>query len=463
MQRPNILLILSDQHRSDAMGCAGHRLVQTPHLDRLAAEGCRFETAYCQSPLCGPSRSSILTGLYPHTCRAFTHGSFPLADLPTMASVFREAGYRTGGFGKMHVLGETRERDLGFEERGMRFYTYHFEDYIREVGRETVKKYARYIDNDLERYQDVYNPSHQPIDLPDEALFDHLVVERALDFLDRGDERPFFLWVGLEKPHTDWYAPKRFHDRYDPAAVELPSTLNETREDMPQEWFASTRQRTCFTEGEIRNAIAAYYANVSYMDGQVGRVLAKLEAGGRSGDTLVIYASDHGEMLFEHGMVQKHNFFEGSVRVPLILRKPGCFEGGTLRTDTARLLDLFPTMGEVTGVAVPGTLEGSSLVGETDTAGTAAMAEFYDWGYPERMIREGRWKYIESTGRPAQLYDLENDPQETRNRAGEPGTAAIVAALRTRLLADWEQPDMEGVRFAGAWSSLEEYRSRSGG
>jgi choline-sulfatase len=457
---PNILLIVSDQHRADAMGCAGHPIVRTPHLDRLAAEGARFETTYSQSPLCLPSRASFMTGRFPHTCRAFTHRHYDLPEIPTIASHLRAAGYRTGGFGKMHIHGETRERDLGFDERGMRLYTYNFADYREVVGQEGVLKYARYMDPKLARFQETYNPTNAPVDLPDELLFDHLVVDKSLEFLSRQSaEQPFFLYAGIEKPHSDWFAPQRFHDLYDPAKMPLPPTLNESREDMPSEWWSSTRQSHCFYGDEIAHCIAAYYANVTYADEQIGRLLDALDRSGQADNTLVIYTSDHGEMLFEHGMVQKHNFFEGSVRVPMIVRQPGTILAGSVRHDTASLLDLFPTICDATELTPPAGLEGRSLLSPPPDADIPAFSEFYTWGFPERMIRLGRWKYIHSEGRICQLYDLETDPQESHNLINDPDFADILASLRQRVLDGWEFPPQEVLAPGKPWNTVEDYRA----
>ncbi len=187
----NILCIISDQHQWRYTGHGGHPAVRTPHLDRLAGEGVRFTTAYSQCPLCGPSRASIMTGLYPHTNRQYTHGGFPLPEaMPTLGSIFRQAGYATGAIGKVHVLGETRERGLGFDDRQMRLYTHQFADYIAAVGEDAVNRYATYR-KPLPRFQTVYNPTNSPVELRDDQMFDHLVVERCIQFMTANRERPF--------------------------------------------------------------------------------------------------------------------------------------------------------------------------------------------------------------------------------------------------------------------------------
>lgn len=459
----NVLFILSDQHRADTLGCAGHPVVSTPNLDRLAADGLRYTQAYCQSPLCGPSRSAIMTGCYPHTCRAFTHECDALPDMPTLGSVFRQAGYATGAIGKVHVIGETRRRDLGFDERDLRYYTYDFEDYINAVGKDAVDRYCS-PRKQLERFQTVYNPANAPVALDADKMFDALVVERCEQFLESHRDEPFFLWAGLEKPHPDWTAPAEYHRMYDPAKIALPATAFDDRRDMPEASYVSTRQVWCFTEDELRHCIAAYYANVSYLDAMIGRLLGKLEQLGLADDTLVVYASDHGEMLFDQGMVQKHNFFEGSAHVPLILRGPGLPAAQT-PDQLVQLIDLFPTMTQLTNVAPPPpeALEGRPLPGiglghgDDGDDDRAAFSEFYAWGMPERMIRQGDWKYIYSHGDICQLYNLRRDPLERINLIDDPRHDAVRQRLHARLMADWEMPDMTQVNFSGAWGPREHF------
>jgi len=456
----NILFIISDQHQWRYMGHGGHPAVRTPHLDRLAREGVRFTDAYSQCPLCGPSRASVLTGLYPHTNRQYTHGGFPLPEgMPTLGTVFRQAGYATGAIGKVHVLGETRERDLGFDDRQMRLYTHKFADYIAAVGEDAVNRYATYR-KPLPRFQTVYNPTNAPVDLRDEQMFDHLVVERCIRFMEANRAQPFILWAGLEKPHTDWTAPARYHAMYDPRDMALPPTVGEDRTDMPNAWYASTRQSWCFDEDEIRHCLAAYCANVTYLDDHVGKLLAALDRLNLAGETLVVYTTDHGEMCFDHGMVQKQNFFEESVRVPLLFRLPSGVGAGTVRCEPVELLDLFPTFCELAGVTAPPVLDGRSLAaalrdGTPLEAERPVFSEYYEWGFPERMIRQGDWKYMHAEGEACQLYNLADDPRETRNRIADLDCQAILQRLRQRLLTDWEQPDMAAVPHGGIWNDID--------
>ena len=447
----NVLLIISDQHTRAVTGCYGHPMVQTPHMDRLAGRGVRFDAAYCPSPLCGPSRSSIMTGLHCHTCGGLTHTQpAPMREMPTMGDAFRSAGYATGAIGKVHILGESADRDLGFDERALRFYTYQYRDYIEAVGSDNVDKYNSYRVGSGTTRRDCYNPANEPIAMDEPLMYDALVVNRCKQFLrDHASER-FFLWAGLEKPHPEWYAPAQYHAMYDPADVPLPETLRDGPPDIP----AATREHLQiagkYTDEQVRAALAAYYANVTYLDAKVGELLAELDRLHLADKTIVIYTSDHGELLFEHGMCQKHSFYEPAVGVPLMMACPGAIPAGAAREHLVSLTDLLPTLCELTGVAAPDALEGTSLVdvleGRAALDGRAAFSEFYSWGAAERMIRTGRWKYVHTDDDVAQLYDTADDPLERVNLAADPAHADLVGELDARVREGWEMPDRDFIR-----------------
>ncbi len=461
--RPNILFICSDQHRADAMGCAGHPQVETPNLNRLAATATQFIRAYAAAPICGPCRSAMLTGRTVAHCGVLTHGHMHRQmGLPTMGTVFRSAGYATAAFGKLHVAGEDDEHDLGFDERALRVYTPMKNDYQHTIGLEKFWQYCSYLPqykpHPDARERHGYNLENKPIQLEDELILDHMVADQAIEFLQRHsdhrspitDDHPFFLYVGLEKPHNEMYAPKRFHDLYDPARMTLPknrrfdrSRLPDTICDNPDFPIADG-----LADDQMRQATAAYYANVSYMDEQAGRVLDALDDLGLRDNTIVIYSSDHGENLFNHQIVQKHCFFEESVRVPLIVRIPGVTEAGMTRTQFASLLDLLPTFCNACNIEPPQELDGQSLLPAiTDNVPLhdAVFSEYYSAGIPERMIRTERWKYVHSHGDLHQLYDLENDPHENMNLIDDPAHADICKQLDTRLCRDWKIPETSTI------------------
>jgi choline-sulfatase len=453
----NILFLFSDQHRADAMGCSGHPVVKTPNLDRLAGEGVRFERTYAAAPICGPCRSAMLTGRTVANCGVLTHGHMKESmELPTMGMLFRNSGYVTGAFGKVHVAGENDDRDLGFDERALRIYTPMKNDYQHTIGLEKFWQYCSYLPqyrphtDALER--NGYNPKNEPIQLEEELILDHMTADRSVEFLKAHRDEPFFLWMGLEKPHNEMYAPKRFHDLYDPSRIELPENLYNSRDRLPDTIYDNPafpiNTKGTYTDGELRNMMAAYFANVSYMDEQVGRVLDVLDELGLAEKTIVVYSSDHGENLFSHQMVQKQCFFEEAVRVPLICRIPGITNPGTVRHQFASLLDLLPTFCDACGIAPPEPLDGQSLfptIRDNAPLREEVFSEFYEYGVVERMIRTERWKYVHSEGDLHQLYDLENDPRENVNLIDNPAYAEISKDLDARLCRDWKRPDTSGI------------------
>ncbi len=268
--RPNILFLFSDQHRRDALGCAGHPHAQTPNLDRLAAGGARFTQSYAAAPICHPCRSALMTGRQVHRCRDLTTSKRLLdLTLPNLGTIFRLAGYATAAFGKVHVPGEDEEHNLGFDERALRSYTPKANDYQHTIGLENFWKYASYLpqyhppSNPTTR--NGINPANAPIELAEELIFDHMVTNRAIGFLQRHsghrpsttDDCPFFLWVGLEKPHNEMYAPKRFHDLYDPDRPWASRHRRRCPETGPQPRYRSASECARRRSGDFRACPAA--------------------------------------------------------------------------------------------------------------------------------------------------------------------------------------------------------------
>jgi arylsulfatase A-like enzyme len=483
----NVVWIVSDQHRRDACGCFGSRVRRrdgtspTPHIDALAARGAAFSRAICASPLCAPSRASYLTGLYPHTTTALHHkmlereaglSRFPgvREGVRTVADHFRAAGHRTAAIGKVHVHGEEANGwDLGFDVRELRFYTQapgmHYGDLAEG---DTNRRYRQLPPYEKMTYWEV-DPARfvsAPADLTvgrntlnahrletlverEEEMFDYLVADRSMAFVDQcvSCNQPFFIHVGFEKPHEPWSVPQRFLDLFDPASMPPPTAFNDWRE---KGWFPGILrwQHHDATPEEARNIMAAYYACVAALDDQVGRVVNRCAELGILDRTVFIYASDHGELLFDHGLIYKHNFFEASVGVPLVLAGPG-IPVGVVSEGSASLLDLLPTTLELAGLDASLAAEGVSLVPACFGDGISArilFSEFHQspsaaWGHrmhPTRMALAGDFKYIYTHGLRDQLFDLGNDPEEVDDVAAEPEKAEILAKLRHACLRDWE-------------------------
>ncbi len=453
----NVVLITSDQHRRDAVGCYGNPIVQTPHLDALAARGVRFTRAYCDSPLCAPSRASYISGRLVHRHGALTHaihnkcpgtpGNGGIVSCETLGTLFRKGGYATAAIGKLHVHGETRENDLGFDVRAHRFYTYHYEDYIDAVGPERVEAYLSGKGHSDELK---YNTAKAPVRLEERYMQDSLTTATSVEFIRHHAGQPFFLHVGLEKPHPPWTTQGRFLDLYDPAQMPLPANRHQWWENEPLFPFPPAKgfnrdRQAPFTDEQMRNCIASYYACISEMDANVGRVVAALGEAGVLENTVIVFSADHGDNLFEHGLEQKHCFYEGAVAVPLIVTVPDGFARGVASEQMTALVDLMPTLAELTGLPTPPDADGESLVpalgGQADDE-RAVFSEFYEWPqWPGRMVRYRQWKYIHYRGQAELLFDLDRDPGEMRNLAAEADHAAIREQLRGLVLAGWEIPE----------------------
>lgn len=503
---PNILLIVSDQHRRDASGVYGSPVRRrdgsspTPNIDRLASRGTVFDHAICTSPLCAPSRASFLTGLHPHTTTALYHkmlereaglARFPgvRREVATMADHFRAAGYRTGAIGKMHVHGEEVSGwDLGFDVRELRFYTQapgmHYGDLqngdllrrYRELPPYRNKTYreidpSRYAEApaDLEVADNTLNQHRlETLVEREEDMFDHLVADRSMAFIDDCAEknRPFFLHVGLEKPHEPWSAHRRYLDLFDPDTIPLPATLEDWKKNGRYPGIPAW-QHAARPPEEIRRIIASYYACVAEMDHELGRVIDRCAELGLLENTVIIYTSDHGELLFDHGLIYKHNFFASSVDVPLMAAGPR-IPIGRRTSAPASLVDLLPTVLDLAGLPSSPETEGESLreilqearrtlcpptaqdpLRPPDTRSGATrpvFCEFHQagsaaWGprlHPTRMVRQGDWKYIYTHGMRDQLFDTKSDPDEVQDLAADPRHREILRWLRYLCLRDWE-------------------------
>lgn len=447
--RPNILIVMSDEHAARAMGCSGHPEVMTPHMDRLAGEGVRFEQAYCNSPMCGPSRMSFLTGQYAFRVGGWDNGSPLRSDIPTFAHYFEAAGYETTLCGRMHMIGEDRLH--GFGKR-----LFDDMDAWRSYGQKPKRApEARRGSN-----------SHVTECGPGEGSwqrYDANVADLAVRYLEakaeRGSDRPWLMVGGFMFPHFPLIAPQAYYDKYDPEALRLP----EWGDERPDEQHPAIRQlRYAFRndgdvpEETVRRALASYYALITLVDDYLGRMLDVIDRSPLKENTIVVYISDHGEMGGQHGIWQKQCFYEGSVRIPLIVRMPQGPQGRVIR-DNVSLVDLIPTIMELAQIRPPSALSGRSLLplmrGEAEREERVVFSEYHAQGMPSAgfMVKKGVYKYnyyVDYPDRP-ELFRVDTDPGERDNLAGRPEAAALVRELRAELAAvvgDPERVDAEAKR-----------------
>jgi len=451
---PNIVLVMADQLAARVLPCHGHPLVRAPHIARLADEGVVFDAAYCNSPICAPSRFSMLTGRLPTAIGAYDNASELAADRPTLMHYLRAAGYRTILAGKMHFIGPDQMH--GFHERlTTDIYPADFawtpdwragpaEDRPSGISMRNVIQAGTCVRS-------------LQMDYDDEV--ECLATQRIYD-LAREDRRPpFFLAVSFSHPHPPFTIDAAHwslyeHDRIDAPAV--PAIALADRDAQSRWLHASHRaDRQAVSEDDIRNARHAYYGMVSYVDDKVGRLMATLEACDLAADTLVVFTSDHGEMLGERGMWYKQTFFEPSSRVPLIVHGPQAFAPRRV-AEPASLVDLLPTLLEVAGATPPqwiDPVDGASLVpalSGCDVPPRDVICEYTDMGVraPCRMIRRGRHKYVYVHGEAPLLYDLAADPLELVNLAGHPAHRRLASELRAAVLAGWSPDSLQAAVLA---------------
>jgi choline-sulfatase len=447
-QPPNILLVVFDQMAALALPDYGHLLVRTPHLSRLAARGTLFERAYCTSPLCSPSRFAMLTGLLPSRIGAYDNASELPSGIPTLMHHLRAAGYRTCLAGKMDFTGADQLH--GYEERLTTDLSPSDFGWVPDWDHpDEIQPWYHSLQSVAEAGPCDYSLSLQ---YDEEATF------KAMQWLHKakasGDPRPFMLTLSVMQPHDPYQGLRRFWNLYDHDSIDLPvlpALQPAMRDPVGRRMYAMyDRGEFAIGESQIRNARHAYYAMVSYCDDLLGKLLATLAGLGLDRDTLVIVTSDHGDMLGERGLWYKMNFFDGAVRVPLIMQGPGVGAGQRIAEPMSHL-DLLPTLLALTGsdAALPATeLDGRDLSSSVTTGARPIgdvlgeyMAEGYD--HPIVMIRRGTQKFIYSHGEPTQLYDLAADPREERNLALNPAHNGLVRSLIDEAERRW---DLAGLR-----------------
>jgi arylsulfatase len=462
-RRPNILLLMADQHRADILGCAGDPVVSTPNLDRLAAEGVRFERAYCLGPLCMPARASVLTERYVRDHGVFENASEVDVGSPTFLTALREAGYHTGCVGKMHLWVHGGRRARHTRERVDQLRAYGFAEPIETVGKlanvVVRSEYSEYLEELglYETYREFVGArtyrsgtpvwNSDPIPLPADAYVDEWHGRRTVEWIESWhDDCPFFQWVGFPGPHDPWDAPRAARKVYEGVEMPMPGTLAlpEVPPAGPFNRFLRVFMGHGGTDGltdsVIQDVRRAYYADVTVIDRAVGSIMAALERTGRLDDTWVIYTSDHGEMMGEHRMLMKMVFYEPSVRVPLIVRPPGGTEPRVVN-DLVEQFDLSATLRELAGAPALPDSEARSLLPAIEDGASTGRKVVRSENYGFAMFRDERYKLVvyEDDQLPGQLFDLEQDPREDHNLIADPGAAQVLE----RMMQEQVRPFLE--------------------
>ena len=438
--RPNILMIMADQLTALALPAYGHKVVRTPHLDRLAAEGVLFERAYCNFPLCAPSRASLMSGRLASRIGVYDNAAEFPAAVPTMAHGLRAMGYRTCLAGKMHFVGPDQLH--GFEER------LTTDIYPADFG------WTPNWDAPEERIDWWYHnmgsvkeagiaEATNQLDFDAEVAFQ--AERRLAEHARAQDARPLFLCVSFTHPHDPYAVPRAYWDRYRDAEIDLPASAEPAQDAHSARLRRVADMAAAEIDGaDVLRARHAYYGEISLVDDQVGRLLQSLERFGLDRNTIVVVTADHGEMLGEHGLWYKMHFFEWALRVPLIFRAPERFAPRRVAAPVS-LLDLAPTLVELGGGLADPALAGDghslvSLLQGQPTPPRPVLAEYTAEGAvaPVLMVCDGTLKLIWSEADRPLLFDLAADPEERCNLADRPAVQADLARLTALVHRHWD-------------------------
>lgn len=444
-RRPHVLLIMADQLGAQWLPCYGHPVVQAPHLDRLAAEAVVFDAASCPSPLCAPSRAAMLTGRLPSRTGAYDNGSELPAAIPTIAHHLRAAGYRTRLAGKMHFIGPDQHH--GFEERlTPDIYPAGFDWSVRWYGEPTDNETTIFDYAPVRAAGVAETPTFQ-------REYDDEVTLRAVQAIDRharrGESAPLFLCASYTHPHDPFVTTPELWARYDGAEIDLPRVPRVAR---PGDDVLVDAMRALPGAGPIpdlgpdtvRTARRAYYAGVSYVDDQVGAIRTALERNRMLDDTVVVFASDHGEMLGERGLWFKSTWYEPAARVPLLVRAPGLAPGR--RVQPVSLLDLLPTLAQLGACELTAeqarAFDGAPLplrAGSEDPE-RVVPGEYCGEGViaPAVTVRRGDWKWVRADGAAEALFDLASDPDELVDRSADAGAREELDGMRAAAAERWD-------------------------
>lgn len=462
MSRPNILFIMTDQQRADAMGCSGG-WVRTPHLDRIAAEGVRFTNCVANSPVCIPTRLSLATGLYPHNTGVWQNQrSEPSPEQPNWMQQVRQAGYRTSLFGKTHL--HPHHGDLRQKEDLMHAYGLDDVDEIggprasarvlshMTAGWETRGKWEAYRQDYDERF--AHRPHVvRPSTLGLEDYADVYVGQRAKEYLESYDrDQPWCCWVSFGGPHEPWDAPEPYASMYDPESMPLPRPCPEQDRPRPRgELDRRLENRPDLQPEEIAAMRANYAGNVTLIDDQIGQLLHAVEQRGELANTVILCSSDHGEHNGDAGLLYKETFLDGAVRVPLLVRIPetiGNPRAGQTSSAPVEWFDIGPTLTELAGGRIDYPQFARSLWPLLTDLDREHRREAISELKGEIMLLDEKWKVaLNAEGQVYMLFDAQEDPQEQRNLASLPEMRRVETELRLRILERLTQTQLRGTGY----------------
>ena len=440
-QKPNVVLIMTDD-LNDYIGAYGHPMVKTPNIDRLAKEGMVFENAYCQFPLCGPSRNSMMSGLYPDQTHLYTlthllRQTHP--DAVTMSQYFQQHGYVSARVGKIyHYMNPNDVGTNGHDDPAS------WDERINPKG----------VDKDIEAKGLIKSVSSKPgyggrlswyADPAnrDEAHTDGMVATESINLMKKyaDKDQPFFLGVGFYRPHTPYVAPKKYFDLYDINTITVPTVPEGYFATLPGPAVQSLTRGTAvaqLSDELAKKSILAYWAAISFVDAQIGRVLDAIDEMGLRENTVILFSSDHGYHMGEHKHYQKITLFEESARVPLVISAPSMKNRGSRTDSLVEMVDFYPTLAELAGLPAPGKIAGVSMVPVLNNPDTKVRDSALTQIKNGHSIRTERYRYTrwqEGGEKMIELYDWQNDPSEMVNLARNPENRDLIKKME----ALWQQ------------------------
>lgn len=451
--KPNILFIISDEHNATVLGANGNKIISTPNMDSLAAGGISFDACYCNSPLCVPSRESFLSGQYISRNGVWSNScELPRADIPSVPSLLNAAGYESFLCGKMHLAADRR---YGYVDVGFNGNNSHKSGRVSRRAADDLPGHGL-----SGRFKNFHTGEHSSI-----LEHDLKVTQGVVEFLKQrtANAKPFFLTAGFIAPHFPLIVPEKYWKNY-AGRIPMPNIPAGYLESLPLNYkhLRAGFQMENVPADIVKKGRELYYGLTQWLDDQIGQVLAALRASSFADNTIIIYTTDHGENMGEHGLWWKNAMFDTATHIPLIVNWPPRWKGGARRTGVCSLVDVARTMVEMGGGTAPDNWDGTSMLAWLDHADAPwkdqAVVEYYSHpiasGYV--MMRKGHFKYTYHTPADAkhpaerELYDLSTDPGEVKNLAADPAYAGKISELHAALLKELrENPEDTEKRCRG--------------
>lgn len=468
--RLNVLMIAVDDMNND-LGCYGDPRAKTPNIDRLAKRGTRFDRAYCQFPLCSPSRTSLMTGLRPDTTQVYDlklHFREVLPGVVTLPQMFMRNGYHTARVGKIYHYGNPGDIGTnGLDDEPS------WDERFNPSGRDKVEEGQ--VINHTPTRSIGSSLTILKAEGTDEEQTDGMVATETIRLLQENKDRPFFIAAGFYRPHCPYIAPKKYFDLYPVESMSVPQGPWDYIKQVPEAALSSTQPWPIFgvTDSQAREASQAYHATISFVDAQVGRLLDELDRLKLTDRTVVLFWSDHGYHVGDHGLWLKQSLFERASRVPFIIASPGQKGAGAASGRTVELVDIYPTLADLCGLTPPKNLAGESLKPLLDDPEAAwdhpAFSQVWRGSFPGQSVRTERYRYTEwDNGKQGtQLYDYKTDRgytidvDEQKNLIDDPAYAAVRKEMQSLLKQNWaneyrpNKPGKDGAKKAAKKQSAE--------